>query len=246
MPEYRALAALFSRLHGANRSDLTAEQALCAVTGAAVEAIDGAEEAAVTRGRRGRFETTAATSDLPLRVDSIQYELGLGPCVDAVLKRSVFRCDDLRTDERWPQFGRRAAEETGVLSMLSFRMFFEEDNLIAGLNLYAGKPKAFDDEAETIGLVMATHGALALTSAVRLERIEHLERALASNRDIGVAIGILMARHLVTKQQAFDLLRVASQHTHRKIGAIALDVADTGELEFPRPSPQGAEPQEPA
>ena len=190
--------------------------------------------------RNGSFETVAATGELPQQVDCIQYELGSGPCVDAILEHTVFRCDDLRTDRRWPEFGRRAVAATGVLSMLSFRMYFEDDDLIAGLNLYARKPAAFDGEAETVGLVLATHGALALTSAARWERIEHLERALATNRDIGVAIGILMASHLVTKQQAFDLLRVASQHTHRKLGQIALDVIDTGALDFPHPQhPRG-------
>ena len=67
-----------------------------------------------------------------------------------------------------------------VKGLPSFQMvpLQEDDDLIAGLNLYARKPAAFDGEAETVGLVLATHGALALTSAARWERIEHLERAL--------------------------------------------------------------------
>ena len=58
--------------------------------------------------------------------------------------------------------------------------------------------------------------------------------ALESNRDIGVAIGILMATKLVTKlvtqQEAFDALRITSQHTHRKLHLVALKVTETGEL----------------
>ncbi|MCW2597788.1 MAG: hypothetical protein JWP39_3676, partial [Jatrophihabitans sp.] len=60
------------------------------------------------------------------------------------------------------------------------------------------------------------------------ERITNLERALASNRDIGVAIGVLMGMHRVTREQAFDLIRVASQGKHRKLADVARDVADTG------------------
>jgi AmiR/NasT family two-component response regulator len=65
---------------------------------------------------------------------------------------------------------------------------------------------------------------------------------LETNRDIGVAIGILMASKLVTKQQAFDALRITSQHTHRKLHLVALDVIETGELPrfvpLPRSEPQ--------
>jgi hypothetical protein len=168
-------------------------------------------------------------------VDSIQYELRSGPCVDAILQQTVFRADDLRTDMRWPAFGRRAAEETGVLSMLSFRMYFETDDQLAGLNFYSLKPSGFDDEAETVGLLLSTHAAMAMTISHQAEQIGHLERALETNRDIGIAIGVLMGLHKVTKQQAFDLLKVASQHMHRKLAQIAFDVVETGTLEFPAP-----------
>jgi AmiR/NasT family two-component response regulator len=103
------------------------------------------------------------------------------------------------------------------------------------MNFYATSPNAFDDLAETTALVLSTHAALALAGAIRRERIDNLERALQTNREIGVAIGILMTRHLGTQQQAFDLLRVASQRTHRKISDLAQDVIDTGDLEFPGP-----------
>ena len=48
------------------------------------------------------------------------------------------------------------------------------------------------------------------------------------------AIGVLMSVHKVTRQQAFDLLRIASQQTHRKLVDIATEVGDTGSLSLPR------------
>ena len=42
-----------------------------------------------------------------------------------------------------------------------------------------------------------------------------------------------MHQHKITQQQAFDLLRIASQHTHRKLVDIATEVAETGTLELP-------------
>jgi hypothetical protein len=64
-------------------------------------------------------------------------------------------------------------------------------------------------------------------------KANNLNRALDSNREIGAAMGILMARHQLTSDQAFDLLRRASQRSHRKIVTIAADVIETGELELP-------------
>jgi hypothetical protein len=238
MPEFRNLADLFGCLSVVVASPLAADEALSVVCLAAVQAIDGADAAAVTKGRKDRFRTVGATSDLALRVDEIQSGLMSGPCVDAVPEQTVYRSDDLRTDTRWPEFAKRAVAETGVLSMLSFRMFFEEGDLAARLNIYATTSHVFDDLAETTGLVLATHAALALSSALRLERIESLERALATNRNIGVAMGILMSRHGASKQQAFDLLRIASQHTHRKLADVAADVIDQGDLMYPAPLDQ--------
>lgn len=75
------------------------------------------------------------------------------------------------------------------------------------------------------------------TAVVQRERLlaknEHLQRALASNREIGAAMGILMIEHKLTGDQAFDLLRRVSQHSHRKLAALAAEVAQTGTLELP-------------
>lgn len=65
-------------------------------------------------------------------------------------------------------------------------------------------------------------------------KVENLYRALSSNREIGAAMGILMARHTLTSDQAFDLLRRTSQRAHRKIVAIAVEVIETGVLELPQ------------
>jgi hypothetical protein len=211
--------------------DLASAFAMLAQLG--VDTVPSAEHAGITVLRRGEFETPSATSDLPPRVDAIQYELGSGPCVDAVLDDTVYRCGDLAADPRWPEFGARAVAETGVHSMLSFRLFCEDDDVLAALNLYARPVDAFDDNATLIGGVFATHGGLALAAAGRQERVQNLEQALDSNREIGVAIGVLMTSHLLTQQQAFDLLRMASQRSHRKLRDVAAGVAESGVLEYP-------------
>ena len=62
------------------------------------------------------------------------------------------------------------------------------------------------------------------------DKTMHLERALETSRDIGVAMGIVMAREKVTRQCAWDMLRMVSQHQNRRVSAIAVDVIESGEL----------------
>jgi hypothetical protein len=103
------LAELFSDLGRDLLSERGLDSTLGLVSRRSVEIVASAEHAAVSRGRYGKFETVGATSDVPLQVDQIQYELGTGPCVDAAVEEAIFRAGDLVTDPRWPDFGKRAA-----------------------------------------------------------------------------------------------------------------------------------------
>ncbi len=63
--------------------------------------------------------------------------------------------------------------------------------------------------------------------------VENLEVALTSNREIGVAVGIVMSTLSLSADSAFDLLRHVSQHTNTKLHAIALEVTRRGLLDVP-------------
>jgi GAF domain-containing protein len=213
---------------------------LQAIVEHAVATMPGAQDAAITvkRGSR-RYETVASTGEWPPLVDAIQYRTNEGPCLQALAEHHVFRSDDLGADPRWPTFGREVAAKTPIRSMMSHRLFLEDADSIGALNLYSREPAAFAELELTALDDLATHCAIAMAKAAEHEQNQHLRAALESNRDIGVAIGILMATKLITKQEAFDALRITSQHTHRKLHLVALEVAETGEL--PRRTPLPAE-----
>lgn len=202
-----------------------------AVTKLAVERVPAARAASITTLKHDQFVTAAATSDVARRADSIQYALGSGPCLDAILDRAIYHPTDLEEDDRWPEYGRRVANELGLRSMLSFRMNLESTGIIAGMNLYAEELGAFDEHDLAEGLLLTTHAAQAVATAHLLDRAHNLERALTSNRDIGTAVGVLMGQHKLTREQSFDLLRIASQNTNRKLHDVALDVIDTGAVD---------------
>jgi hypothetical protein len=203
-----------------------------AVTEVAVTQVPGARAASITTFEHGRFTTVAATDDRARRADTIQYELGSGPCLDAIVEQSIYHPQDLRHDPRWPQYGSRVHDEVGWLSMLSYRLYPElaARELIAGLNIYSDIEHAFDTAALRIGLLLATHGAMAVAAQAKGDQNAQLVRALETSREIGVAVGVLMTRYRLTRDQAFDLLRISSQRTNRKLRDIALDVGDTGAL----------------
>ena len=91
-------------------------------------------------------------------------------------------------------------------------------------------------------IVLASFVSVALMASEQRETAESLRAGLHSNREIGVAMGVLMHQHQFTRQEAFDVLRVASQNTNRKLADIALEVADTGALTIDHHAEQPAHP----
>lgn len=197
----------------------------------AVEMIDGCDHAGISFLKGKKIDTPAATDDVPRRVDAIQYETGEGPCPDAIRDHEVFESGDLGRERRWPRFAPRAQRETGITSMMCFRLFVEGGTLGA-LNLQSKAADAFDEKSRTVGLVFAAHAAVALSSAMHDEQ---MEEALQSRDLIGQAKGILMAREGVTADQAFDMLRRASQRLNVKLRDVASEVV------HPSATPPGGE-----
>ena len=63
-----------------------------------------------------------------------------------------------------------------------------------------------------------------------------LNTALGTRETIGEALGILMERERVTANQAFDILRRASQHLNIKLRDVAQNLVETGESPDTGPS----------
>ncbi|MGH8891428.1 MAG: GAF and ANTAR domain-containing protein [Acidothermaceae bacterium] len=199
------------------------DETMASIVSAAITAIPGVDEASISVViARRRAESHAASGELPKRIDELQSKLGEGPCLDAAYEEQTVRVPDMRTEQRWPEFSRRAYE-AGAGSMLSFQLYVEEDNLGA-LNLYAHEPNAFDDESEHIGLLFAAHAAVAYAGA---QKQEQLRIGMSSRDIIGQAKGILMERHNLSADQAFRVLIRASQDRNQKLLHIAEQVVQS-------------------
>jgi GAF domain-containing protein len=201
------------------------ETALRRVVDGAIALIPGVEEGSITVVvERRKANSEAASSDLPRDVDALQHEVGEGPCLDAVYDEKTVRVDDMASEARWPDFARRAAE-AGVGSMLTFQLWVEGDNLGA-LNLYSGRPHAFDEESEHIGLLYAAHAAVAYFAA---QRQDQLQTAVDTRDLIGQAKGILMERYGIDGDRAFAFMTRLSMDRNQKLRDIAQHIV-TGTL----------------
>lgn len=228
-PHDTSVAETFAEVARLLLAERGVERTLAKVCELAVETIDGCDHAGVSLVEGRMVNTVGANDEVPAMVDSIQYEVDQGPCVDAIRDHEVFQADNLGDETRWPKFAERAAGETGVASMLSHRLFAEEDTMGA-LNLYSRRPAAFDEEARALASVFAAHAAVALVAA---RREEQFHEALASRDLIGQAKGILMARQGISSEQAFDALRRASQRLNIKLREVAQRVLTSPDDQTP-------------
>ncbi|MFL6080966.1 MAG: GAF and ANTAR domain-containing protein [Ornithinibacter sp.] len=197
----------------------------------AVAHVPGASSAGLTLRRGSRVSTEAATDETARRADRLQFDEAAGPGTDAAYHDSVYVTGDVASEPRWPRWGRAVHHELGIRSVLwqRFALLGEPDTR-AALSIYSGSPDAFDERAAAMGRVLASHGSLLVSATLARGRARNLLRGLESNREIGVAIGILMQQRQITRDAAFDLLRAASQHSNRKLSEVAREVADTGIL----------------
>ncbi len=183
----------------------------------AVKTVEGCESAGISIAKGSWVASRVRSDEVPRVVDQIQSETQEGPCVDAIRHHQVFSTGSLTEEQRWPNFARRAHDETGVESVLSMRLFTNGDTMGA-LNLYSSRRDAFSDQDIAVVSVFAAHAGVALASARKEADLE----AKAAGRDIiGMAKGIIIARQEVSDQEAFDILRRASQRMNVKLRELA-------------------------
>lgn len=149
-----SLRALFQFLLG----NQTPRESLLQVARLGESALDGASATGITLLERGRPKTFVFTDDQAPEVDQLQYDEGTGPCLDAYRQQEIIRVDSNRTDQRWPTFCRRAAEQ-GILSSLSVPLVVDGQG-IGAVNFYARAERAFGPGDEKVGAAFGEQAAV--------------------------------------------------------------------------------------
>jgi transcriptional regulator with GAF, ATPase, and Fis domain len=190
---------------------------------AAPRVVPGCDHASLMLRRGDRFITAAASDETARRIDEAERELGDGPCVDAIVEEAAQVDADMRSDSEWPRLAEWILAHTPVRGALGYRLVIDEDK-VGALNLFSDTPGALTTQAVDQAAVFAAFTSVAVTAARHNERAETLRAGLDSNREIGKAIGLLMAFHKVSDAEAFQMLRTASQDMNLKLADVAREV----------------------
>ncbi|MFJ8545743.1 GAF and ANTAR domain-containing protein [Streptomyces sp. NPDC093586] len=199
------------------------------ITGSATELVEGCDAAGILLLRGRRVQSLAPTDQMVTDSDRLQERVGEGPCFDAARTSEgerQFRIADF-TDEarRWPAYVPEA-RKLGLGSMMGILLFTEDEDLGA-LNFYSRRPGAFTEASETAGWLLASHAAVAFSSA---RTQAQLQEAIGTRHTIGEAMGILMGSRRLTEEQAFAALRRYSQDHNVKLRDVARRVCERGTL----------------
>lgn len=197
------------------------DAALESLAASAVANIPGVDFASITLHSEDTVLTTvAATDPLAEQADVLQYELREGPCYAAVTSERWVLVNDIAGSSDYPHYAPRAAA-LGVGTQAAIQLVSNGDR--AGLNLYASKARAFDRSTVHIAELFASHAASLLNY---VEQVEQLSEALHTRTDIGTAVGILMERYGIDRNQAFAFLVRSSSARNLKVRVVALSVID--------------------
>jgi GAF domain-containing protein len=192
----------------------------------ATESVPHIDLASITVLRDGKATTPAFTETSALNLDEAQYSSGEGPCLTAMRHHGeeIY----VTGSGRWPEFD-DAAAEAAVLATLSVALVAGEEP-VGGLNIYSRSSDTFDGEACAAAVELAGEVAVAVANAVAYDEVATLARQLAqameSRATIEQAKGILVAAQRCSPEEAFDILRRASQRENRKLREMAAAIVE--------------------
>jgi GAF domain-containing protein len=220
----RGLDALTQFLVG----DTTMAQTLQRVIGLAAEAVPAATYTGLTMLVEDKVTTSVFTDPDVVEIDQAQYEAGNGPCLDAFRHRQIHEIPSTAHDATWPEFS-QAALAHGIRSTLSMPLI-AGGSAVGALNFYSETEDGFDDADRRTAAPFAAQAAVVLANAQAYWDArsfgENMQEAMRSRATIEQAKGILMAQSKVGADDAFDMLKMASQRENRKLRDVAQGLVD--------------------
>ncbi|WP_258727032.1 GAF and ANTAR domain-containing protein [Cellulomonas sp. NS3] len=188
----------------------------------------------------GDVMRTVASSDPAAEAcERTADERAEGPSAAARRQGRMVVVPDVEDDTRWPRWA-DATRACGFRSVVAVPGRLEGEAQLL-LTLYSPTPDAWDGAALATAVGYAQELAHALTvcrSAQRQAEVNsHLKAALASRATIDQAMGVIMAQNRCSAEDAFAILRTASQHRNTKLRDVAVAIIEgvTGQPASPPP-----------
>ena len=107
--------------------------------------------------------------------------------------------------------------------MAGFRLRRDGEK-VGALNVFSDTAGALTQHSLDQAIVLTAFASIAMSAVERGEEATTLRRGLESNREIGKAIGLLMAMHDISDDQAFEMLSKVSQEMNIKLAEVASQV----------------------
>ncbi len=184
------------------------EGTLEAIAHTARDAVPGFDHVGVTVVRGdGTFTTLAATGPLVREMDTLQYEVDQGPCMDAVRREALVLAEDLPAQAHtWPRYASQASA-AGVRAQMGMWLHNKQHTL-GGLNFYSTAADMIHPGAPSRANLFAAHAALALAHA---RHVDDLSEEILAQQEIDQAIRILVDQFEITEDRAmYYLIRVST------------------------------------
>lgn len=213
------------------RNEGVVDGALRLVVALARTMVEGADGASVTLRRHGRLGTVVASDQTISDMDADQYATGEGPCVDASVAGRWFHAESLDEETRWPAFTPRA-QALGIRAILSSPLLVD-GRPTGALNIYSRTAAAFATKEQELAAVFAAEASNILSDAglqmTDDQLTDRFQGALRTREIIAEAQGVIMERHDVGADDAFDLMRRFSQRSGRSLRERAEDVVGSSQ-----------------
>ncbi len=194
------------------------EDFLETLTDAALE-LSRVEGAGLTLERDGRPLTVVSAGTVATKLDEKQYGQDDGPCLQALRTGEELLVRDMLQESRWGDYPPYAAA-CGIRSSLSLPIAAHTHTACA-INLYAAPPDAFGQADLTALRSLAAEATGAISLAQRIadtqEFADQLQTAMHSRSVIDQALGVVMGQRRCSSDEAFGILRSASQHRNIKL-----------------------------
>ncbi len=211
------------RLEPALRRNTSIDSYLQEAVDLTADVVELTGSCSLSAGLYGHLLTVATSDRAAWEADQVEFDTQAGPCVEALRDGQVHGVIDLASERRWPAWT-AVAGLLGFVTAAGVPAEIEPGHRLA-LNLYAPAPQAFDEATLRRATLFAEELARTIPGAVRLfaadERASQLEQALVSRSTIDQALGVLMAQNRCTRDEAFGILRRASQSRNVKLRDVA-------------------------
>lgn len=178
-------------------------------------------------------ETVSASDPLAARLDELQFDLGEGPCWDALAMRTAVVEPDLRDNPQsmWPAFT-AAIRDDDVGAIFAFPLLLGTLK-VGAVELYHSHPRQLSEvESHQTEALAARVSRVLLRRALRL--LSHEKPAddnPFSRRTIHQATGMVLAQMAVSADDALLMIQGHAFAEDRALREVARDVLD-GRLDF--------------